>query len=582
VFFGRVVICVACLAGAAVSLPLRGESQTPAASSRAGGAFSTRLGTFTPQPWSALSGWSRESHAEALDVFRQTCRSLQRRDAWRAACASAGSAGGGADAARAFFEREFVPYLVTAKEPGREGLMTGYFEPILKGSPVRKPPFSVPVHGVPADLLYLDARRWQGVAPDGSVRAAVVGGQVVPATASEPGLAVDRAVFDSEPLDRRHRVRREGDRIVPYWTRQQIDAGAAIDAKVIAWVDDAQAFYLMQVQGSGQIRMPDGKTIRLSYSDQNGHPFRPRGATPGGTRTRSLPGTDAPAGEPVAVATPVTLSTLSLVQSGPARRKAGGAKGGSGKGSNSAGGSSAGSSDAGGNDKAGVAKRGNDKRGGATATGGPANDIDRIVDSLLAQPSRAKPDPGAPVGGGGGSSTGAGGGTGGSGGSGGSSADADARTTANLGYLVAAREKDPSYVFFEPAASGGSGPVGALGVPLTATRSIAVDPRSTPLGAPVFIEAERDDSPEPLRRLMIAQDTGGAIRGAVRADFFWGTGPKAGAQAVRTRDDLAMWVLLPKDFSRPKAPATRTRGVGSGPAATAAECVMPDNDYCLE
>ena len=134
-------------------------------------------------------------------------------------------------------------------------------------------------------------------------------------------------------------------------------------------------------------------------------------------------------------------------------------------------------------------------------------------------------------------------------------------------------------MFFQSAATGGSGPMGALGVPLTATRSIAVDPRSTPLGSPVFIEAERADSAEPLRRLMIAQDTGGAIRGAVRADFFWGTGPKAGAQAVRTRDDLAMWVLLPKNYARPKGTGTRTRGVG---AAASAECVMPDSDYCLE
>jgi membrane-bound lytic murein transglycosylase A len=81
-----------------------------------------------------------------------------------------------------------------------------------------------------------------------------------------------------------------------------------------------------------------------------------------------------------------------------------------------------------------------------------------------------------------------------------------------------------------------------------------------------------------LRRLVIAQDTGGAIRGAVRADFFWGTGPKAGAQAVRTRDGLAMWVLLPRDFA-PKSSGTRTRGIG-GTAAD--ECVMPDAEYCLE
>jgi len=204
------------------------------------------------------------------------------------------------------------------------------------------------------------------------------------------------------------------------------------------------------------------------------------------------------------------------------------------------------------------------QRGKRKATAG---DVDRIVDALLAQPPQSKADRAA-----------AGARRASSGGDDGGGGGGDARTVMDLSYLVSARENDPSYVFFQPASGDGSGPVGALGVPLTATRSIAVDPRSTPLGSPVFIEAERDDSAEPLRRLVIAQDTGGAIRGAVRADFFWGTGPKAGAQAVRTRDDLAMWVLLPRDFA-PKSSGTRTRGIGS---AAADECVMPDAEYCLE
>jgi membrane-bound lytic murein transglycosylase A len=207
-------------------------------------------------------------------------------------------------------------------------------------------------------------------------------------------------------------------------------------------------------------------------------------------------------------------------------------------------------------------------RAGASTT---AHDVDRIVDALLAQPPSSRAEREAAM-----ARQQSAGGVGGEAGAG---DEGDARAVMNLGYLVAARENDPSYVFFQPVSGDASGPVGALGVPLTATRSIAVDPRSTPLGSPVFIEAERDASSEPLRRLVIAQDTGGAIRGAVRADFFWGTGPSAGARALRTRDDLAMWVLLPKDFS-PPASATRTRGIG-GPAS-AVECVMQDAEYCLE
>jgi membrane-bound lytic murein transglycosylase len=71
--------------------------------------------------------------------------------------------------------------------------------------------------------------------------------------------------------------------------------------------------------------------------------------------------------------------------------------------------------------------------------------------------------------------------------------------------------------------------------PLTPERSIAVDPRYTPLGAPVFLATSQPDSPTPLRRLVLAQDTGGAIRGVVRADLFWGFGTQAGHQAGRMK-----------------------------------------------
>ena len=107
---------------------------------------------------------------------------------------------------------------------------------------------------------------------------------------------------------------------------------------------------------------------------------------------------------------------------------------------------------------------------------------------------------------------------------------------------------NPSYVFFrEQPARGhdGEGPSGALGVPLTPERSIAVDPRHVPLGAPVFLSTSQPDSATPLRRLVLAQDTGGAIRGAVRADLFWGFGTQAGNQAGRMKQQGEMWVLLP-------------------------------------
>jgi len=110
---------------------------------------------------------------------------------------------------------------------------------------------------------------------------------------------------------------------------------------------------------------------------------------------------------------------------------------------------------------------------------------------------------------------------------------------------------NPSYVFFRELPGDADSPPGALGVPLTSGRSLAVDPRYTPLGAPVFVATTWPDSDRPLYRLMMAQDTGGAIKGPVRADFFWGMGDTAGVQAGRMKQPLRMWVLLPAEEQSP-------------------------------
>jgi len=105
---------------------------------------------------------------------------------------------------------------------------------------------------------------------------------------------------------------------------------------------------------------------------------------------------------------------------------------------------------------------------------------------------------------------------------------------------------NPSYVFFRELPDTISGPVGALGVPLTNEYSIAVDRKTVPLGVPVFLATTQPNSSEPLNRLMFAQDTGGAIKGAVRADFFWGFGDLAGVKAGRMKQSGRMWILFPK------------------------------------
>ncbi len=107
--------------------------------------------------------------------------------------------------------------------------------------------------------------------------------------------------------------------------------------------------------------------------------------------------------------------------------------------------------------------------------------------------------------------------------------------------------ENPSYVFFRELEPGVTAPLGALGIPLTPLRSLAVDPRTIPLGAPVFVATNYPGTELPMQQLMVAQDTGGAIKGRVRGDFFWGLGQEAGLAAGKMKQDCRFWVLLPKE-----------------------------------
>ena len=125
--------------------------------------------------------------------------------------------------------------------------------------------------------------------------------------------------------------------------------------------------------------------------------------------------------------------------------------------------------------------------------------------------------------------------------------------------LATLLDENPSYVFFReiPPPLPGTldamidGPVGSLAVPLSPGRSIAVDARAIPLGAPVWLATMRPASDTTLQRLVLAQDTGGAIRGAVRADFYWGAGDAAGEDAGRMRETGRLWLLWPTGAALP-------------------------------
>ncbi len=114
---------------------------------------------------------------------------------------------------------------------------------------------------------------------------------------------------------------------------------------------------------------------------------------------------------------------------------------------------------------------------------------------------------------------------------------------------------NPAEVFFreEAVSDADLGPRGAYGIALIGQRAIAVDTRFVPLGAPVYLSTTYPATARPLDRLVFAQDTGAAIKGAGRADFFWGFGDEAGTQAGRMKQRGEMWLLWPKQAGAPSA-----------------------------
>ncbi|KUF09634.1 murein transglycosylase A [Pseudoponticoccus marisrubri] len=299
-----------------------------------------------------LEGWGEDDHAAALAAFLETCGDLRDVD-WSALCRVAQDA----TDARAFFELFFRPVMI---DDGQDALFTGYFEPELDGSPVRTPRYRYPVYRMP------------------------------------PEAKVTR----------------------PWLTRRDILTSGVMEGRglEIAWVDDPVELFFLQIQGSGRIRFPNGRYVRVGYGGYNGHQYSSVGQE--------------------------------LVRRG---------------------------------------------------TYQPHQVSAQVIKNWV----RRNPVDGA-----------------------------------ELLY------HNDGYVFFRKVdhVPAHKGPLGAMNRSITTMRTVAVDPAYVPLGAPVWIEKQ---GRSPLNRLMIAQDTGSAIKGAQRADIFYGTGDAAGREAGRIRDTGRMVVLLP-------------------------------------
>jgi membrane-bound lytic murein transglycosylase A len=347
--------------------------------------------------WSELPGWTEERPAEAWTALKLNCQKMAKRDArWLAVCADAELfPAPDDDTARAFFETRFEPVNLRSGDDSGTGLITGYYEPLLHGSPTRDARYRYPLYGRPDDLVIIDI------------------GDLYP-----------------ELRDKRVRGRLSGKRVLPYPSRAEIGASGALNAPVLAWVDDPVALFFLQVQGSGRVQLTDGRLLHVGYADQNGHPYHAIG--------RRL--IDMGALEPGQVS---LQSIRAWLRANPDR----------------------------------------------------ANDV---------------------------------------------------------------LNSNPSYVFFDVRNGAQPGPLGTLGLPLAAERAVAVDPAYVSLGSLLYLDTRlpaNGDEPfngsnngqgAPFQRLVFAHDTGGAIKGAQRADVFFGFGPRAEWLAGHMKNPGQLYLLMPR------------------------------------
>ena len=549
-----------------------------------GPAFATKTAAYVPVLFDEIPGWEEESFDEIYASFSTNCKAMKRRKAWAPLCSKLAKLPKNDPALRAFLHEEFYAYQMLTSTRNATGKLTGYFEPLISGSLKRQGAYKYPVYGMPNDMYLVDSRtvaglssRWLRIS-DGRLQGAEAGAK------GARHYRIDLSGGSAGTRDKRYRVRIVGDTIRPYHTRKQIDA-SGIDAPVLAWVADPFKLYSMQIQGSGKIQLKDGGLVRLAYAEQNGHPFMPN-ATRGDADTMLLAIKARALQEPPAVDVPgVTrgvgatrgVRSNDAVDDEVARIVA----------ALSGGGSTASTPKP--KAKATV------QRPAARPASTPAtpiavesSDVEAMIQLLMNAPvadeSYVAPVEDTEVAISGNTSP-----SGNAKGSGrmdmsefeGVAGNKPAGQAVGSGTAVPATGiHDPSYVFFRRIGDGPEGPIGALGVPLSAGRSMAVDPRATPLGAPVFIDGRQPGKDAPMRRLVFAQDTGGAIRGSVRGDFFWGFGDKAGKMALATNQPVRMWLLLPKSVAGSAAASgIKTRG-GSG--GELRDCAVPDEEFCVE
>lgn len=331
--------------------------------------YNSPIASFSAVSWQALPGWQEDDLSQAWPAWLKSCEALLKRNSelnWRQVCTQAASVSvRDAQAIRRYFEGNFQAFEIRNSAGSETGLVTGYYEPVMNGSQTRTSLYSIPLYAYP--------NAWRQTRPN-------------------PGPS-----------------------------RAELMSSGILKGSEIAWVQDPVAAAFMQIQGSGKIRLQDGRVMRLGYAGTNEQPFK-------------------------------SFAQWLL-------------------------------------DKKEI------NRSEATMQG-------------ISKWAKRNPD--------------------------------------RVNEMLNA---NPRFVFFKELpgnVSADLGPTGALNVPLTTERSIAIDLQAMPLGAPVFLATTKPLSDQPLQKLVMAQDTGKAIVGGVRADYYWGSGDAAGELAGRMKQNGKMWVLLPR------------------------------------
>ncbi len=332
--------------------------------------------------WDELQDFDKDNLNLAFEVFQKGCQKSKKKPLLKSMCELSQTT----TSPNKFFHKNFTPYQLIGDDGSTEGLITGYYEPILHGSLIKSEKYKYPIYKRPKDLLIIKLSN----------------------------------VYE-ELKDYRLRGKLVGNKVVPYYTREEIKEGKTPDLEPICYVDDKIGLFFLHIQGSGKIQLEDGTILNIGYADQNGRPYFSIGKE--------------------------------LIEEGHL-------------------------------DKEEVSLQSIKKW---------LNENPEKIDEIL-----------------------------------------------NL---------NESYIFFQKREKNATG---SLGVELVPFRNLAVDTNYIPLGFPVFIDTTNPIDNTPIRQLMVAADTGGAIKGEIRADFFFGSGEKAKQLAGNMKQKGNLYILIPNNIKDEK------------------------------